>query len=82
MSGCQGNTSACTGEDVMPVKLGLRRVLLLMCAGCRSTSVALSAIVERRVVAQPVVSDRRAPRRPAWLVRGGLSRDETGSVVA
>lgn len=81
MNGCQGHTSLCDGRDLMPVKLGLRRVLLVMCAGCRSTMLAIAVIVEQRQREVPVTADRRHSFRPAWLTHL-TARDETGRMVA
>lgn len=44
---CSGHTTACDGRDIRVVMLGASGIELAMCAGCRSTSIAQSVIVER-----------------------------------
>lgn len=81
MTSCSGNTSACSGDDLRPVTIGLRRDVLAMCAGCRSTASAMGLrVVERRVASVPVARERRAFIAP-WL-RRLTARDETGAVMA
>ena len=60
MSGqCHGNSTACNGTDLRPVRFGVAEPFL-MCQGCRSTPLGLEAtIVERRVMRQPVARERR-----------------------
>lgn len=80
-SHCAFLTSTCDSLDLAPVRLGLRRNVIVMCAGCRRTAAAMGVrIVERRVAQVPVAVERRRSLRPAWL-RGDLSRDLTGLVV-
>lgn len=66
---CQGNTSACNGQDLMPVRLGLSREVRLFCAPCRETSAGMGVqVIERRTVNLPVAVERRHPK-PRWLSR-------------
>jgi hypothetical protein len=80
MNGCQGNTSACTGRDLVLVKMAFRPNLLVMCAACRSTATGMGArIVERRHERVPVSMERRQ-FIPEWR-RNLTARDETGRVA-
>jgi hypothetical protein len=72
----------------MPVRIGLRRELLVMCAACRTVAAAMGSsvapvvvhVVERRARVVDVATERRH-FRPAWL-RNLTARDETGRVAA
>ncbi len=79
MSPCRGNCSTCDGRDLAPVRIGLRREVLIFCSGCRATASAMGLrIVERRVASVPVARDRRAFLAP-WR-RHNLARDLTGAL--
>lgn len=79
MNACQGHTSCCTGADLIPVQFGRSPRTLLICSGCRGTSLFQSAYtVERRARAVPVATERRRDAwKPVWL-RNLTARDETG----
>lgn len=79
MNGCTGHTTACDGTDLRPVRFGLSRTLSVVCAGCRSTNLYVSAyVVERRTAAVPVTADRR--RFVARWVRSLTAVDRTGLI--
>ena len=80
MTRCAAVTTTCDGLDPLPVKLGLRPDVLVLCAGCRRTAGAMGLrVVERRVAAVRVAIERRR-FVPPWLanLRG---RDETAAVL-
>lgn len=80
MSRCQGSTSACSGRDLAPVRIGLRRDVLVFCGACRAIAEGMGLrIVERRAVSVPVAQERRAFVAP-WLARL-TARDLTGAVL-
>lgn len=80
MTPCSGNTSACDGLDLAPVRIGLRRDVLVFCGACRATAEGMGLrVVERRAVSVPVAQERRA-FVPAWR-RRGLAVDLTGAVL-
>jgi CBS-domain-containing membrane protein len=79
MNGCAGNTTACDGRDLAPVRLGMSPTVRTFCGACRETAAAMGAVVnlvERRVAALPVVTERRRWIAP-WT-RRNLARDESG----
>ncbi len=73
MNGCQGNTTACDGREILPVRFGISHRERLMCARCREAAAALGALV--------TVVERRIERRPRWLDHVRAS-DRTGEVLA
>lgn len=80
---CQGNTSACDGSDLAPVRLGLRRDVFVLCSGCRRTAAAMGVrIVERRIESVPVAVERRGRTRPAWLDRLTARADDSWRLSA
>ena len=65
---CHFNTTGHDGQDILPVRLGLRSEVQLCCAGCR-TEIARHGflrVVDRRVTDLPVLHERRA-FRPRWM---------------
>ncbi len=76
MNRCTFNERGCDQVDIRPVRLGFRRDLQLMCAGCRASASQVITVVERRVADVPVARDRRH-WRPQWLAR--LTAREDGS---
>lgn len=53
MTACRGLTSACNGLDLRPMRFALTSRVLVMCEGCRGTSIAQSAhLIERRQTAR------------------------------
>ena len=73
---CTGNTAACTGLDLRPVRFSTEEPSLL-CAGCRATPLGREGtVVERRVTRQSVPLERRF--RPRWL-RRAAAKDLSGT---
>lgn len=76
---CKGRTTACTDLDLRLVRFGVAEPIA-MCAGCRATPFGLEAqVVERRVMRQPVVTERRWA--PAWR-RHTTGKDLTGALAS
>lgn len=81
MTACSFRLQECTNADLLPVRMRamspesregrLVETVQLACAGCRSTSIAISAgVIERRAV------KRIQPSRPRWF-SGLTNKDMT-----
>lgn len=80
MNACFFNTPAHNGNDILPVRLGMRRDVRLACFGCRThiSESGFLRIVERRVATVEVAQDRRR-FVPTWM-RNLVAVDRTDHV--